>query len=58
MAFYHLTDGVYVAYFLDAPEFLSQPFQRRFAAGVPTGVTLVANRKLESDVNRANGDAN
>ena len=34
-ALYHYRDGVWVAFFLEAPEFLSDPFRGRFADDVP-----------------------
>ena len=44
-AFYHQLDGVWTAFFLDAPEFLSRPFRDRFAAGLSPGETLIAKRQ-------------
>ena len=44
-AFYHQLDGVWTAFFLDAPEFLSRPFRDRFAEGLSPGETLIAKRQ-------------
>ncbi len=44
-ALYHYRDGVWVAFFLDAPEFLSHAFRNRFAEGVPAGEVLIAKRE-------------
>ncbi len=45
-ALYHYRDGEWVAFFLNAPEFLNQPFRNRFAEGVPAGAVLIAKREL------------
>ncbi len=42
-ALYHHAGGVWTAFFLDAPEFLSRPFRTRFAEGLPPGAALVAS---------------
>ena len=44
-AFYHYADAVWTAFFLDAPEFLSQSFGNRFAEGLPPDTSLIANRE-------------
>ena len=44
-ALYHYRDGVWVAFFLEAPEFLSHAFRNRFAEGVPAGEVLIAKRE-------------
>ena len=44
-ALYHYRDGVWVAFFLEAPEFLSHAFRSRFAEGVPAGEVLIAKRE-------------
>ena len=45
-ALYHNRNGVWTAYFLEAPEFLSHPFRTRFAEGVPAGEVVIANREF------------
>ncbi len=49
-ALYHLRDGIWTALFLfsDLPEFLNQPFHKRFPGGLPPGELLIAKR--QSDV--------
>ena len=42
---YHYRDGVWVGFFLDAPEFLNHAFRNRFAEGVPVGEVLIAKRE-------------
>ena len=44
-ALYHYRDGVWVAFFLEAPEFLSHAFRNSFAQGVPAGEVLIASRE-------------
>ena len=44
-AFYHYADAVWTAFFLDAPEFLSQSFGNRFAEGLPPDISLIAKRE-------------
>ena len=44
-ALYHYRDGVWAAFFLEAPEFLSHAFRSRFAEGVPAGEVLIAKRE-------------
>ena len=44
-ALYHYRDGVWVGFFLDAPEFLNHAFRNRFAEGVPVGEVLIAKRE-------------
>ena len=44
-ALYHYRDGVWVGFFLEAPEFLSHAFRDRFAEGVAAGEVLIAKRE-------------
>ena len=44
-ALYHERDGVWVAFFFEAPEFLSHAFRSRFAEAVPAGAVLIASRE-------------
>ena len=44
-AFYHYADGVWTAFFLDAPEFLRQSFGNLFAEGLPPDTSLIAKRE-------------
>ena len=44
-ALYHYRDGVWVAFFLDAPAFLNHAFRNRFAEGVLAGEVLIAKRE-------------
>ena len=44
-ALYHERDGVWVAFFFEAPEFLSHAFRSRFAEAMPAGAVLIASRE-------------
>ena len=44
-ALYHHRDGVWVGFFFEAAEFLSDAFRHRFAEGVPAGEALIAKRE-------------
>ena len=57
-ALYHFRDGVWVAYFLDGPDFLNRPFRNRFADGVPGAALLVAKREPMSVIDAAKSAGN
>ncbi len=57
-ALYHFRDGVWVAYFLDGPDFLNQPFRNRFADGVPGAALLFAKLEPMSVIDAAKSAGN
>ena len=49
---------MWVAYFLDGPDFLNQPFRNRFADGVPGAALLFAKLEPMSVIDAAKSAGN